>query len=547
MRGFDEPCRSRREEAHSSKSEIRNSKSERLPSLRPFLTGRGGKPSRLSCVGLGHALACLLFLATASALAAPPAIKHASPSAIAPGQTTEVTFFGSDLEGAASLWTSFDAKAEKVHCAPDQAVFSISLPKRCGIGLGAVRLAATNGVSSLLLMMIDGLPGIMADGTNHSPAAAQVLKPPVAVEGMCEEKTSDFFKVRARKGQSLSFEVVAQRIGSALDPLARLFDASGRELVFCEDTPGAGVDCRFTHRFERTGEYLFELRDTRYEGGRQYRYRLRVGDFPAEPIPLPFHAKPEFDQPVSLLPEIAEVEPNDTAPQKISIPACIKGRFAKTNDRDCFQFEARDGDCLVFHSRTRSLGSPCDLYLRLENAEGRKLAESPMTGPEETSLTNSFKSSGAFQLVVEEAAQSGGPEYFYRLEVEPFRPGFALSVETDKLQAPSGGSVDIKVFQERRGYDGPITLALAGVADGFGLETNVLAATTNATPVTLRLPAGLEPGQLVNFRMMGHASIGGQEFEAAVSTRPALRKLFPHLPWPPPALDGWMALGVTSK
>ncbi len=517
------------------------------PSPRSFLTGRGSPPFSLSCGLLSNARSGLLLIATATCLVAAPVIKHASPSAIAPGQTTEVTFFGSELDGATSLWTSFDAKAEKIRCSPDQAVFRISLPKHCGIGLGAVRLAATNGVSSLHLVMIDGLAGVAANGTNHSPATAQTLKPPVAVDGVCEDKTSDFFKVVARKGQNLSFEVVAQRLGSALDPLARLFDSSGRELVFCEDTPGAGVDCRFNYRFARSGEYLLELRDTRYDGGRQHRYRLRVGDLPSEPMPLPFHVKPEFDQPVSLLREIAEVEPNDSTPQKISIPACIKGRFTKANDRDRFQFEARSGERLVFHSLTRSLGSPCDLYLRLETADGKKLAESPMTGPEESSLTNTFKEAGAYQLVVEEAAQLGGLEYFYRLEIEPFRPGFGLSVETDKVQAASGGSVAIKVSQERHGYDGPITLALAGVGDGFGLETNVLTVTTNATPVTLKLPAGLEPGQLVNFRMTGHAKIDGKEFEATVSTRPALRKLFPHLPWPPVALDGWMALGVTSK
>src|SRR5205814_9710960 len=141
-----------------------------------------------------------------------------------------------------------------------------------------------------------------------------------------------------------------------------------------------------------------------------------------------------------------EVEPNDENPQKISIPASISGRFANPRDRDCFEFDAKKGERLLFRAKTRSLGSPCDLYLRLETAAGKKLAESPMTGAEESSLTNTFKEGRVFRLVVEEAAQLGGPEYFYRLEISPFQPGFGLSVDTERFQAAPGGSIEIKVL-----------------------------------------------------------------------------------------------------
>ena len=47
----------------------------------------------------------------------------------------------------------------------------------------------------------------------------------------------------------------------------------------------------------------------------------------------------------------------------------------KAKDRDCFQFTAQKDQRLVFHGKTRSLGSPCDLYLRLETADGQKLAQ----------------------------------------------------------------------------------------------------------------------------------------------------------------------------
>jgi len=512
--------------------------SEFRESLRPT-TGA----LRLVC---GSAALCTLFLC-ANCLADSPTIKQALPSALAPGKLTQVTFVGSDLAGVTSLWTSFEAKVEKARSDADRAVFNITVPATASTGVGAVRLAATNGISSLYLLMIDRLPSIVENGTNRSIATAQLLKMPVAVDGGCDEKASDFFKFPARKGERISFEVMAQRLGSSLDPLARLLDASGHELIFCEDTPGAGVDCRFSFRFPSSGQYVLELRDTGYDGGSAYRYRLRIGDFPLEPAPLPFVTKSQFQKMVSVLPQVAEVEPNDLNPQKISIPAVINGRFAKTKDRDCFEFEAKKGEQLVFHGKTRSLGSPCDLYLRLESAAGKKVAESPMTGADESSLTNNFKEAGVFRLVVEEAAQLGGPEYFYRLEISPFQPGFAVSVDTDRFQAAPGGSVEIKVLPERRDYDGPITLTLEGAGDGFELATNAVTSKTNATSVKMTLPADLEPGQLVNFRMTGHATIGGKDFTAGVSTRPAWRKLFPHIPWPPAEMDGWMAVGAAAK
>ena len=184
--------------------------------------------------------------------------------------------------------------------------------------------------------------------------------------------------------------------------------------------------------------------------------------------------------------------------------------------------------------------------MRLETPDGKKLAESPLLGAEESALTNTFKEDGSYLLVIEEAAQLGGPEFFYRVDIEPDRPGFALSVDTEKVQAPSSGSFEIKVTPERHDYDGPITIALEGLGEGFSLEKNVITGKTNATPVTVKLPANMCAGQLLNFKVIGRAKIESNDFAATASTRPALRKLFPHLPWPPPELDGWIALGVTA-
>src|SRR5207249_172983 len=132
-------------------------------------------------------------------------------------------------------------------------------------------------------------PSIVESGENKTMTNAQQLKLPVAVDGASDELSFDYYKFTAKKGQRISFEIVAQRLGSRLDPVLRLLDAKGRELEYCDDDPGAGADSRFAHRFAAGGKYFLEIRDVNYQGGPQYFYRLRVGNLPAggEPVREP--------------------------------------------------------------------------------------------------------------------------------------------------------------------------------------------------------------------------------------------------------------------
>src|SRR5262249_1150531 len=157
--------------------------------------------------------------------------------------------------GAMNLWTSFPASfiflPRTNDASPDGKTVAckLTVPPEVQVGIGALRLATTNGVSSLHLLMIDDLPSITENGQNKSLTNAQPLKPPIAVDGMCDELSFDFYRFTANKGQQISFEVVAQRLGSRLDPVMRLLDGKGRELAYCDDDPGAGADSRFTHKF----------------------------------------------------------------------------------------------------------------------------------------------------------------------------------------------------------------------------------------------------------------------------------------------------------
>ncbi len=499
-----------------------------------------------------YSLPSLLWVLTSFQLGAQsPVLNYALPSGAAPGKTTTITLFGDNLAGATELWTSFPGQTA---LDPDPAQgesskprYRLTVPSNVPVGIGAVRVSTTNGVSSLGLFMIDDLPSVVESGTNKTIKTAQELSLPIAVDGTCEELSFDYYQLIVTNGQRISAEAVAQRLGSQLDPVLRLLDSAGRELAYCDDASGAGSDARFSYTVSSPGKYFIELRDTRYQGGSKYRYRLRVGDFPLAKLPyLPVTQSGFKSEIGDTSPEKAELEPNDTSATatKVSVPTVVSGHFEKSKDRDFYQFETQKDQRLAFIGKSRTAGFPCDLFMQIYTSDGSLLTEANVTGASDAGFTNTFRETGTFRLLVEELNREGGPELGYRVEIKPYEPGFALTVENDKVEASAGGTFDIKVSCARREYNGPIMLALTGPVESFDLKSPLLPGRTNEVQLKVSMPANLKPGEIVHFGVVGYAKIGSSFFETQASTMPAIRKLFPLMLYPPPELDGWIGLGV---
>ncbi|HEY4313496.1 MAG TPA: PPC domain-containing protein [Pirellulales bacterium] len=531
------------------------------------------------------------------AQAQPPAISHALPGALAPGKPTDIVFFGGNLAGPTGIWWNMPAEAaltpglEKNGTEPGQISYRVNVPATVPVGIYGMRLATGGGISSLRLVMVDDLPSITKIGTNKTLAAAQEIATSVAVDGACEPESYDFYKFNGVAGQRITVEVVARRLGYPLDPVIRLLDATGKELAYSDDAPGIGADCRFAYTLPTVGTYYLELRDIRYQGGGTHRYRLRMGNFPLAtavfpsggrrgsgaklqvagytsdevppmnvPIPgdgaaerMPLSAKFPTGQGstmVSLatdgLTEQIELEPNDTpeTASPIGIPSAVNGRFDNAKDRDYYQFEAKQGQRFLFAGKTRSLGSPSDLYLRVLKADGGQVAEAEDTGGDEGVLDFTAPADGVYRLLVEDLLRRGGPEYVYRVAIEPYQAGFTLAVEADKFDAPKGGVFVAKVTCARRDYEGPISLALEGAGDGLVVAGNTIGEKGKETVLHVTLPPTFDQGRWVNFRVVGTAKIGETNVKAVASTIAPLKGAFNGWAYPPANLDGLIGLGV---
>lgn len=584
-------------------------------------------------VEVACAVVAVWLVGAAVAWADPPSVTSARPRGLLPGKEVAVEFTGPGVGAATQLWCSLgldsrlqapapapgaQAAAPKQPAAPakpetttkpetaakpettakpetpakpdpNRVTFLVRVPPLAPPQPVVVRLVSPAGASPLVVLWIDPLPSQVETASNGSPAAAQKLVPPAAVDGACDAERSDYYAVAAEAGQRLVFEVLGRRLGSPVDPLLRLLDAEGRELASADDGDATGVDPVLEHTFAKAGTYLVEVRDIRYQGGPSYAYRLRIGGWPRVVATLPLAATrgsrllatmlladgrdatfsaalPEGPAPgAAWLPietsegrtavrvlasdtvEQLEQEPNDgpEAASPVVLPGAIQGRFAAPRDRDYYRFTAKKGERWLFAGQTRALGFPTDLWLRVEGADGKTLAEIDDAGTDEGALDFTAPADGAYRLVVEDLNRRGGPALVYRLTATAARPGFSLALDRDKFDLPQGGVWAVKVTATRRDYAGPITLAVVEpAAADWQPSGQVIPQGKNETTLTVRVPPTVSAGQLLHARIEGRATIGDRTETAVASATAAVRTALGGGLVPPAELDGLLALGV---
>jgi hypothetical protein len=215
------------------------------------------------------------------------------------GEEVELTFTGTNLTDPTAVLLSCPAKVtiptdNKNGTEAAKLRVKVTIDPKVQIGLYTVRVATKHGISNARPFVVDSLPLTASTGTNRTKDTAQVINVPGVASGSIPAETSEFFKVKVNANQKLTFEVLARRIGSPLDPIIVLHDAkTKRELVdlYADDTPGLQGDCRLTHTFKEAGEVLVEVRDTTHRGGGDFTYRVRIGEFPGATTAFPLAAE----------------------------------------------------------------------------------------------------------------------------------------------------------------------------------------------------------------------------------------------------------------
>jgi hypothetical protein len=540
--------------------------------------------------------ACLAVTSVGSAQS--PAISTLTPQAVLPGQNVDVTLSGANLKGATGLVTTFpstsvlspDVKDNGTN--PASVVFRVTTPADAPVGIHALRVATPGGVSPLKFVIVDDLPSV-AQAANSTIATAQALTLPIAVDGSVGSLAKHYFKITVAAGQKISFEVVARRMGSALDPFIRILNGQGREVANADDSLGLTGDCQLAYTFPAAGDYLIEVRDVQNRGGGNFNFRLRAGDFPLLNVPYPMAMKrgtdatvnvagPDLEgvQPVVLKApatpgavattagvkraggkssgfvslmlvngeEALEVEPNNSADKatRVNLGAGINGRFELPGDVDRFVFTAKANQKMSFKAITRQQGSPVDLVLRVFKPDGAQLIESEDTGTDDALLNAVFPADGDYQLQCEDLFKRGGPQYAYRVEVfDTPVAGYSVAVNADSLNIPAGGTVNVPVVVTRAGYTGPVQLAAVDLPPGVTTVPTVIGANLTTAMLTVKANPDAAAGKSFPIRVVGTAKVGEATVEVPGTVDAAVKTANAAMPFAPAVVSRDMALAVS--
>ena len=522
-----------------------------------------------------------------------PVISQMTPRSVQPGSTTEVTITGTELTSPLNVWTSFQATV-KVIPTPEgmddskTARLAITLDAEIQVGVAAVAVSNAQGISPIFMVLVDDLTNVTDAGSNTNRKTPQLLELPGSVAGQSGGTTHDYYSFEVVAGQQLSFDILASRIASPMDPVLRLYNPSGQEVAFADDDAGLNADCRFRQTFSTAGTYLLEVADSAYKAG--HPYLLRIGDFPLATTSFPVgiqsgveksleftgpavgeaHATRMFQEgrpsgsfvSVSARAETSdssglalgvatdtvqsqEQEPNDDLKQASPaiLPGGVSGRFDRPGDIDFYQFKAEKGQRFRFRGYSRSLGSPAIVKYRVLKLDGTQLADAPLTDEDEFVVAWVAPEAGEFLLEATDLLRRGGNNYGYLIHAE-LGSTFRLDLKNDAasknqyLVDAGRGAIRFSVTVVRDGYDGPITVTTGNDIPGLQWFQNVIPKGGKAATVTVRFPADTKAGTLVNFQIVGEAEIDGNVVQVPLTSRDWLRTKFVMLSYPPTFLDG---------
>lgn len=338
-------------------------------------------------------------------------------------------------------------------------------------------------------------------------------------------------------------EVVANRLGSALDPVLRLLDSRGNEIEFSDDDVMTGRDSVLMINIVEEGEYTLELRDVAYGSGENFFYYLRARTDRGDGDRMRLVGRNWRFTPGR------SKDGNDTAETaKMTIlPYDGTSLFDRPGDKDWYAVEAKAGQRLVITAQTRKIGSLCDAGLSLFDPNEKVIAESVGSGTDEASITNHFKAGGKYRLLVREISGLGGNGLFYRLEIKDWTPGVVLSSDVERVDSSKEGEAKIKIACKRYDYDGPVKLEVEdGLPEGVSLSDSVIEKGKNEIEVKFKREKEVEAFQVRIRGTIEQKETKGTKELFPVSTMPALRKLYPLQMFPCAAMDGWIAVNPTA-
>jgi hypothetical protein len=440
------------------------------------------------------------------------------------------------------------------------AVVKLNIAENAQIGSFPLRVATQFGVSDPIMVVVEPYPEVPETEPNNTREAPGTLKAGTTVTGTIDSLNDiDTYQLQIEKGETWVVDTVAGRIGSPLVPSVRITNATGRELAFQDTLANADPRTVFTAR--ESGTYYVTIRDARYKGGGDFRYRVTAhknasatGVFPRSGQPgkalnvridgpnapltpisvmMPELAVPgitsisiplgaSWSQPIPFFVDFygttQESEPNDrlALAMPVTSPIVIDARIRPSqignrSDTDLYRVKLAAGQVIEAAVDAEKLGSPMDPVVRILDASGGERARDDDSGrSRDAKLVFRAPAAGEYLVEVTDAGNRSGDAFIYRLQLAPPRPDFAIEMVPDAPLIIAGGRTAAVVNVTRiHGYNAEIPLVFDNLPPGVRVaDGGSIPAGAGSVRVIFEAAADAKPSGL-NTALYGTGMVGG--------------------------------------
>ena len=436
--------------------------------------------------------------------------------------------------------------------------FEADVPADQPLGVYEFRVATKTAVSSVAHVLVTDYPVIKEQKEdNNSLKTAQRISFPTTVSGICERSEDvDHYRFAGKKGQPMTFNVYAQRVTRAvhsmqsggsggnviylMDAILTLYGPNGQ--VVAQNDNHFGGDALITCKLPATGEYVLQVRDSRYIGNGKYVYCVEIADKPYvhSVFPLAVQRGKSIQSQVvghglrgvvkttltagkkdqvgwksiridtsagksNTVPVFVSDHPQLLVDGKnksratalpLSIPVGVNGRFSKPDQVHYFSFKAKKNSYTLFEVASDRCSLPLDCLLEVYDSRGRKITEaddgSTSKGlfTKDTRLDFRAPGDGTFYISIRDLQDRGGERFFYHLRAEKSRPDFAVYGDYYYAQiAPGTRMMWFATVSRRNGFRGPVKLHVDGLPKGVSFTPVTVPSSTTRCGIILSAAA----------------------------------------------------------
>ncbi|MFC4991087.1 PPC domain-containing protein [Rubritalea tangerina] len=470
-------------------------------------------------------------------LAFSPQLNGAYPNGLKRDTSPTLNLHGKQLSKAKALLfyrPGIQAATPEIH-SDTHVAFPLTIAADCPIGEHPFRLHCADGTSYQRTLWVSPYPTIgETKEANDTLDQAQEMRLNSAVRGITKVEDLDFYKVHLAKGQRLSAELFAMRLGRKFfDAHLTLFGPDHKVIATSDDTALTKQDPYISTVAKSDGFHYLTIREASYEGSDQSRYLLVVGDYLRPAAVMPPAAQPNKETsftfilddgsthqqtlspktpslfagadgqtalspvPITLSPLTYqnEIEPNnagkDTQPA-LDLPCAFHGVVQQAGDVDWFRFRGKKDQEIRITVRARTLGSPLDARIYLRDHKAKYLANNDDSNHPDSRLDFKLPADGEYLVNIRDHLGKGSPTSTYRIEVTPRTPSVTASLNREDrndsqkskvINIPRGSHLAYRLNLKRDKNNANFTPHAAKLPPGVTLHPITASKSLNDIPI----------------------------------------------------------------